>query len=506
MVSACSVNGGRGADESATTAVGPLAAQLTAWKPCPGDLECASLAVPLDWRQPKGATIDLAVARRKATGPGGRIGSLLFNPGGPAESGVKYLRDIGQNPDRFPRGLGQRFDIVSWDTRGSGASAPIRCTTPKEFEQAEPDPTPDTPAEVATLDAKAHRDMRQCVAKAGKLFAHVGTASTARDLEALRQALGDTKLSYVGYSYGTVIGTLYAERYPTHIRAMVLDGVALPGEDPIDETHLQIRSFERNLDDFLADCARRSDCRFGAGDPKAALAALLADLEAGKRLPASYTAPGPAGSSQTRQGTLGIGEIYSGLILPLYSRSTWPALEQALADATDPSHPEGFRLLSFRDQLLGRQLDGTWDSSSDGRTVIRCEDSAARARSVVGDRARVKAWARELPFFGAVGAVGLPGCYLFPRAAEALRPPPDGSITKAPPIVIVSSTRDPATPYLRGKELQRKIRGSVVVTWDSADHTAYGRQSPCLDGPITRYLIELTVPRDGLRCAPTSGG
>jgi hypothetical protein len=118
----------------------------------------------------------------------------------------------------------------------------------------------------------------------------------------------------------------------------------------------------------------------------------------------------------------------------------------------------------------------------------------------------VAAWARELPFFGAVGATGLPGCYLFPPASQPLKSPPDGSITAAPPIVIVSSTLDPATPYERGTQLQKKIRGSVVLTWEAADHTAYGRQSPCLDAPITKYLIDLTVPRDGLRCRPAAGG
>lgn len=520
VLGACSATGSRRADRSNTTVFAPTSStkpsntptsaagnpsahpKLTAWVACKDGLECATLAVPLDWKHPAGETIGLAVARRKATGPGRRLGSVLFNPGGPAESGVKFLRDIGQNADRFPKGLQRRFDIVSWDTRGSGASVPIRCTTTKEFEEPELDPTPDTPAEVTALDDKAHRDTSACIRKAGRLFSHVGTASTVRDLDALRGALGDAKLNYVGYSYGTTIGELYAKRYPAHVRAMVLDGVTLPGEEPIDEAHRQVQSFERNLDDFLADCARRPACKFGHGDPKGALSKLIADLESGTRLPASYAGPDENGKRHTREGTLGIGEIYSGLILPLYSRSSWSDLEQALTDATRPSQPDGFRLLSFRDQLAGRQLDGTWDPSNDGREVISCEDSADRATSVIGDTARVAAWARELPFFGALGAVGLPGCYLFPKASEPLGALADGSITGVAPVVIVSSTRDPATPYERGKEAQAKIRASVVLTWDSADHTAYGRQSPCLDPPITRYLIDLTVPRDGLRCAP----
>ena len=234
---------------------------------------------------------------------------MLFNPGGPAESGVKFLRDIGSSKDRFPKGLNQRFDIVSWDTRGSGDSTPIRCTTASEFEEPDLDPTPDTPAEVVGPRHQGRTATSQCNTKAGRLFAHVGTASTTRDLEALRQALGDAKLSYVGYSYGTVIGTLYAQRYPTHVRAMVLDGVALPGEDPIDESHRQVQSFEHNLDDFLADCARRPACKFGHGDPKGALTEAhrrsrggpaAAGLLHAHRMTRASSTPAPARSASAR--------------------------------------------------------------------------------------------------------------------------------------------------------------------------------------------------------------
>lgn len=445
----------------------------------------------------------LAVARHRATGPR-RIGSLVINPGGPGDSGVQYLRDT-LGSDQFPEGLNERFDIVSWDPRGSGASAPVRCTTTRQFEEADLDPTPDTPADVAAIDAKAHRDSDACLRKAGDIIPHVGTANTVRDLESLREALGDARLSFVGYSYGTVIGTVYAERYPTRIRAMVLDGVAAPGGDEVDLAHRQAQSFERNLDDFLADCARRPACRFGHGDPAGALRRLIAELETGRRLPASYTSTDDTGHRHVRHGDLGIGELYAGVLLPLYSRSSWAVLEQALAEATDERAPSGSRLLSIRDQSDGRRPDGTWDTSYDARGAIRCEDRGARATDVVGDRGRIAAWAAELPFFGGGFATGLPGCYLFPRPTEPLNPPADGSITRAPPIVIVSSTGDPATPYAQGGQLQRAIVGSVVLTWDAADHTAYGRHSPCLDPPITRYLTDLVVPRDGLRCvAPGS--
>lgn len=471
------------------------------WNDCGGGFQCGSLTVPLDWTKPAGRTIDLAVIRKPAKDKAHRVGSVVLNPGGPGEGGTSFLRDFVDG--REPAGLNDRLDLVSWDPRGTGGSSAISCTTDAEFLEPDPDPVPETPAEKKQLIDRETHDTDECLNKEGPELPYVGTADTVKDLDALRAALGDPKLTYVGYSYGTVIGTVYLQQYPTHVRAMVLDGVASTGADPVADAFRQAQSFEDDLDAFLADCkARGPKCTFGNGDPRGALLSLISELEGGKRLPADYSTTDAKGHKHQRKGTLGIGELYSALALPLYNRSDWPALEEGLTEATDPSGENpGYLLLSFRDQLAGRQQDGTWSHLQDANVAISCADQAARATSPLGDPAIAAQWAAKLPIFGAAFAVGLPGCWKWPAALHPLAPPT--TISGVPPVVLIGGTEDPATPYSQAVALQEVIQSSVLLTWESADHTAYGRGSACLDTPVTAYLVSGTAPRNGLHCAPS---
>jgi len=472
--------------------------RLTPWEDCEDDFQCATLSVPLDWTKPAGTKISLAVIRKPATGPGLRIGSVLMNPGGPGAPGVSFLRDtVGS--DGVPAHLGDRFDLVSWDPRGTGDSAGIRCLTEAQLQAPDIDPTIDSPADAAAVTAESTNLAEDCKAKDGADLPFVGTKDTARDLDALRGALGDPKLTYVGYSYGTTIGTVYAQLFPGHVRAMVLDGVTAVGADPVADTHAQAQSFEKNLDAFFADCASRSNCLFGDGNPKAAFLALVAKLEAGTRLPGSYALPDDSGATHQRNGTVGVGELYSGVFVTLYSRESWAALEQALAGA---ANGDGRLLLYLRDQFGGRQDDGSWNHLSEANLAIVCADQAVRPKDPVGDAALRAAWTRELPLVGSVFATGTPGCFDFPAAREPLSVPAAGSIKGVPPIVLVGSTGDPATPYQQAVDMKQVIVGSVLATWDSDDHTGYGRGADCLDTPLTHYLTDLTPPPDGLRCKP----
>jgi pimeloyl-ACP methyl ester carboxylesterase len=469
-----------------------------AWKGCGGGFQCGTLRVPLDWTKPSGSAIELAVIRKPAKDQAQRVGSVVLNPGGPGEGGVSFLRDFIDG--RLPAHLNDRLDLVSWDPRGTGSSDPIACTTTAESLEPDPDPVPETPEEKKELVDRETHDTDECLEKEGPELPYVGTQDTVRDLDALRAALGDAKLTYVGFSYGTVIGTVYMEKFPTHVRAMVLDGVASTGADPVADTFRQAQSFEHNLDAFLDDCkARGSKCTFGDGNPRGALLALITKLEAGERIPADYSTTDSKGHDHPRRGTLGIGELYSALALPLYNRSDWPALEKGLAAATDGSSDNpGYLLLSFRDQLAGRQQDGTWSHLQDANVAISCADQAQRASTPLGDTALAAEWAAKLPIFGAAFAVGLPGCWKWPAALHPLRAPT--SITGVPPVVLIGSTMDPATPYSQAVALQKVVSGSVLLTWESADHTAYGRGSACLDPPVTAYLTSLTVPKNGLEC------
>ncbi len=494
-----------------TTATGPSTTEsqsadrgrfrLSPWRSCEGGLECATLEVPLDWSRPDGEQISLAVGRKPTVGSGPRVGSVLLNPGGPGEPGVQFLRDFLE-ADRIPARLDEHFDLVSWDPRGTGGSAPIACATVAELQRPDPDPTIDSPADVAAIDRLARRRLAACKAKAGDQLPFVGTANSVRDMDALRSALGDDQLTFVGYSYGTILGTQYARMFPDRVRAMVLDGVAIPGGDPVEDTHAQARAFERNFGAFLDGCAARPDCEFGGGDPRKAFAALVAKLEAGARLPADYSLPDDDGERHGRKGTAGIGELYTAVIASMYSRESWEILEMALAEASKPSRASGFLLLALRDQLTGRQLDGTWSTLADANVAINCADQELRPEDADGDDRLREAWSKELPLLGSVFATSTPGCFGYPAARKPLTEPRSGSVKGVPPLVLVGSTGDPATPYAQTEQLQRAIPGSVVVTWESNDHTAYGRQSDCIDPPLTDYLVSLEVPQDGLRCRP----
>lgn len=471
-------------------------AALSEWGNCEGDLEeveCAYLTVPLDWADPDGETIDLRVGRKPAEG-GDRIGSLVLNPGGPGQPGVPFL-DTFIAGDSVPTGLDERFDLVSWDPRGTGESSPIACSTAEELEEPGLDSAPDTPEEEEDLVEHIEESVEECVEEYPELIDEVGTRNTVRDLDALRDALGDTDLTYLGYSYGTLIGQEYLAAFPENVRAMVLDGLVLAGLSPVEQSRGQLESFEANLHAFLEWCDDQRRC-FGDGDPEGALRDLFAEMEDGLRIPGDYQFTGPP-----REGTVGIEELAYGILVALYSENSWGVLQQALTAAM-AEDPDGGILLYLRDTYRGRQEDGTWDASSDAFAAIGCADQVERAQTPLGDRERVEEWGEEYPFFGELFASGLPGCFGFPAAEEPIVPLALGSITGVPPVVLVSSTGDPATPYENGEKVQDIIDGSVVVTWEGNDHTAYRNQSKCIDAPLTRYLIELTPPEEGLRCEP----
>lgn len=466
-------------------------ASLTGWAPCGEGFECATLTVPRRWDDVDGPSLDLAVVRRPATGD--RIGSLVLNPGGPGVSGVDFLR--GFVDGGLPAGLEARFDVLSWDPRGTGRSGRIDCTTDQEWEEAEVDPTPDDAAELEALRTEAVEDTTACVEQEGELLEVVGTRATARDLDALRGVLGDERLSYVGYSYGTTIGIEYLRLYPGRVRAMVLDGVALPGVDPVDDSLAQAVAFERTLDAYLAGCAERAGCTLGT-DPRATLLGLVDRLEEG-RLPADYSLQGP--DATPRSGTLGVGELYIAVASALYNPQAWPVLDQALAEALGPE-PSGRGLLALRDDYLGRQPDGSWSDDADARGAIRCADQEARADQPEGDTSLVAPWSARLPFWGAWFAVGEPGCWGVPPAVEPLGPLGPGAVAGAPPVVVIGTTGDPATPYEQAEEAAEVIEGSVLVTFVGDQHTVYSSQSDCIDEPVTAYLVDGEPPPAGLRC------
>ena len=461
------------------------------------------MPVPLDRSDPSSATIDLALIRKPARKPH-PIGSLLLNPGGPGQPGSEFLRQLLAS-GTFPSALLDRFDVMSWDPRGTGDSAGIACLTVEDFTEPEPLPYPPTAAERSKVEAQAAAQRKRCFDSDGDVIPHVGTLATVEDLDAIRTAVGDDALTYVGFSYGTTIGLEYLSLHPDTSRAIVLDGVALPGTDPVTTTRAQMASFEDNLNRFLDACRTDRSCTFGGDDPHAALMAFLDRLATGVRIPASYSLPDPSGVRHTRTGTLGYTEAVNGIAAALYNVDTWSILRTGLVEATRSTDPDGHTLLMLRDLLVGRQVDGTWNHSVEANQAISCADQSERATSLFGDPARIRAWSKELPVFGAFGAAGLPGCYRWPAAIAPLAELTKHDLATAPAVVVVNSAHDPATPYANARVAHRLLPGSRLVTWEGDDHTSFAGGHACIDDAVVPYLIEGELPAAGLRCAAGGG-
>lgn len=433
--------------------------------------------MPVDYTRPRGATLHIAVIRKPATGSS--RGSLIVNPGGPGASGVDYVRS---SAGTFS-GVTSNFDLVSFDPRGVGRSRPVRCETSAQLDAfIAVDPTPDTPAEHAALVRSSRQFADNCYKRNGNYLEHVGTIDAAHDMDVLRAALGDRKLTFYGGSYGTYLGAKYAQLFPHRIRAMVLDGALDPSQPTAAENRVQAIGFETDLRDFLANCVQTSDCPFGSSASGAG--SKLDELEA--RVDAH---PLQVGSRR-----LGPGEFFEGLALGLYSTSYWSSLRQALSDV---EKGDGRYLLAFSDLLTERHQDGSYSNLIESNLAINCIDRPS-PRKVSAYDAAARSFAKAAPHFGEPIAYGSLPCAFWhvPPVEQAHAVTAQG----APPIVVIGTTRDPATPYVWAKALARQLASGVLVTFNSDGHTAYDHGNSCIVGAVNAYLNRLTVPRNGLRC------
>jgi len=452
------------------------------WHGC-GAIECASLSVPLDWSRPSGRHIVLALARRPARTH--RLGVLLTNPGGPGGSGIDFVRDAA---DTFDGSIRDRFDIVSWDPRGVGRSAPASCGDHLDYFYAV-DRNGTDAATTRANELVAKRFAADCARAAGPLLPYLSTRDTVRDMDAIRAAMGEATIDYLGFSYGTYIGALYADRYPHRVRAMVLDGAVDPAASYANGVILQSVGFEHALDAFFTWCRGNRDCAFArSGNPERAFDDLMQSI-AGKTDP---------GTVQGEHRNLGIGEANIGVASALYAGNTdegWVALGKALNDA---ARGDGSGLLKLSDAYTGRKTGGTYDNLTAAFYSISCIDAPAPARIDAIQRLAARA-ARAAPHFGASTTwLGLP-CTFWP--ARAVDPPAPLHAVGAPPIVVVGNTDDPATPYIQAHALARELRSGRLLTFVGEGHTEYGRGNRCIDDAVDRYLISLAVPAAGKRCS-----
>jgi pimeloyl-ACP methyl ester carboxylesterase len=433
--------------------------------------------VPEDYAKPAGKRLHIAVIREKASGPS--RGSLIINPGGPGASGVDF---VVQASDVFKQ-LTTRFDLVSFDPRGVGASNPIRCMTSTQLDAyVNLNPEPTTAAERKIVINASKRFANDCYKRNGAYLEHVSTKEQARDMDLLRSALGDKKLTYYGASYGTYLGAKYAELFPTHIRAMVLDGALDPDEDVTASNRVQASGFETDLRDFIAFCVHSGHCPFGSteGSAMSGLDAMIARITA---------------HPLTSNGRLvGAGELFEGLAAGLYSTGNWPQLQSVLGAAKDGN---GAGVLLFADSLTQRQNDGSYTNLIESNMAINCIDRPA-PRKVSTYEQNAARFARIAPHFGAAIEYGsLPCAFWRVPPVEKTHPV---SAPGAPPILVIGTTRDPATPFVWAKALARELSSGVLLTHDGDGHTAYIDRDACVDAAVAAYVFHLETPKPGTVC------
>lgn len=447
----------------------------------PPGSECAYVNVPVDYENPGGETAKIAISRVKATGD--RIGSMLVNPGGPGVSGLS-MTSVGDDTE-----LAQRFDRVGFDPRGVGASTPnITCLTPSEAdaERAET-PKDNDPAGIAAQEQDNKDYAAKCVERTGKDFlAHVGTREVVQDMDVIRAVLGDPKLTYVGYSYGTRLGYAYAEKFPDHVRALVLDGALDPSQDPVKESVLQAASFQKAFDSYAAECATKAECPLGTDTAQSVkkFRELVGPL---------WTTPA---KTEDPRG-LHYGDAVTGVQQTLYSNRFWPALTKGLNELKEG---RGDTLLALSDLYDGRREDGSYDNTQDAFNAIRCVDDPP-----VNDRAIAATqdteYRKVAPFLDdgrGTGAAPLELCANWPVPNTST--PHQISVPGLAKTVVVSTTEDPATPYQAGVDLAKQL-GAALITYKGTRHTvSLSGVSECVDNPVVKYLVDLTPPADGLTC------
>jgi pimeloyl-ACP methyl ester carboxylesterase len=474
---------------SASASVDPALAsfydQKLSWSGCGGGFECAKLTVPLDYADPSGDTIRIAVLRLRTTDQAHRIGSLVLNPGGPGGSGVDFARAARAVVDAPVRA---KYDIVGFDPRGVAGSSPVQCLDDKQLDEfVAADGTPDDATEVARSEKLSKEFADACRARSPKIYAHISTEEAVRDIDILRAALGDEKLNWLGYSYGTLLGATYADLFPTKVGRMVLDGALDPSLTNVELIHGQAKGFELALHRFVQDCARQSDCPLPRGEQAGVdrIAQFLAEVDA---KPLATNDP-----KRPLTQALAQNAIASYLYFPSYG--DWDSLRFGLQSAFDG---DGSVLLSMLDERLSRNEAGHYtDNSTAALYAVSALDRPDRP-DAAESAALAEQWAKEAPVFGAFTAWGILPYHYW--SAPATGEPHEIHAPGSPPILVVGTTYDPATPYPWAQSLAKQLSKGVLLTRVGDGHTGYGKGNACTDRAVDRFLTTGTAPPAGTVC------
>lgn len=451
--------------------------QTLSWRDCYGASQCARLRVPLDYADPTGATITLAVMRTPATGE--RKGSLIANPGGPGVPGLTYASSLGWS---LPPAVAESYDLVGFDPRGVGESSPMKCLGQRELKPwFTADATPDTTAEQRRFARLAREFGVACAARSASMIEHVSTRDSARDLDILRAALGDEKLTFVGASYGTYLGAMYADQFPDRVGHLVLDGAIDPRDDQVSLTNGQIDGFDDAATRMAKHCADMRDCPVrgtGARDVLARINRLLAGLDTEPLMT-------DTGRPLRQQ------EAITGVLSGLYDEGSWDATLEAIGSAIDG---DGTSLA-----LMGRSFLTSGAGFLSSFYAISCIDSPAPpGPSALATWARQRARDTQVPEIARYLAWSVLPCTTWPtHVAEA---PGPVHAENAAPILVIGTTHDPATPYAWARSVSSQLDSGVLLTRRGDGHTAIGSGSRCVSRAVGAYLVRDVVPAHGTVC------
>ncbi|CAN2169750.1 MhpC Predicted hydrolases or acyltransferases (alpha/beta hydrolase superfamily) [Candidatus Nanopelagicaceae bacterium] len=445
------------------------------WKSCRQDFQCGTLAVPIDYKKLSTGTFEIALLKYEAR-TSKKLGSLIVNPGGPGGSGVDYAYAAEYI---FSPAILDRYDIVGFDPRGVSRSAPIRCLTDKELDaNNNSDSKPDNEAEFQQILQDTKKYVEKCKDE-NKYLTSYSTASVARDLDILREAVGDKQLNYMGKSYGTYLGTLYAHFFPEKVGRVVLDGAVDPSISNFQQTLTQAIGFDQAFNSFAADCNKRKNCTLPK-DQEAAVA------EMRKLLSQAAKKPFPAKNQSGR--TLSESMMVLGTASAMYDSQTgWPQLRKAIAEA---QKGYGDRFLKLADEYTGRQNNGSYPNNEfDSGAVIDCLDFN-EPRSVGQIRTDAKIYATKAPLFGPYLAYGGVTCKFFNQDSEVTIEP----TTTANPVIVIGTTGDPATPYEWSQGLSKLLTNSRLISLTGEGHTGQGQGNACIDNQIDDFYLTGKAP------------
>ena len=460
--------------------------QKVSWAPCKDDakMQCANVKVPLDYKKPGGRAITVAMAKLPAKG-GKPIGSLFINPGGPGESGI----DMVSRADKtFSKDVLDKYDIIGFDPRGVGSSTPVDCIDNREMAKVlDSDFDMETEAGRKARKAQARQIAKGCKEKSGELLAHVGTESAARDMDVLRGLVGDEKLNYLGLSYGTSLGGMYADLFPKKVGRMVLDGAANPQQSFLPSTYTQMLSFEKSFERYAEWCVKAGNCPLGSS-VDAAKKKMRALLDQAHATPFKTSDPNRS---------LNQAMLHSAVINLLYEDRAWSVFNQAFDQLIKQN--DGSLFLKVFDAASSREGDENKGNRAEAYWAINCADYAQESEADYLKYA--KKLKREAPAIGPFSAEDTIAFYMCAELPHHPKANPGPYRAKgSAPIVVIGTRHDPATPYHWAQALHKTLENSVLLTWEGDGHLAYRRAGSCIKAPVDKYLLTGEVPKDGLVC------